>query len=261
MIKMGGALQTWWRREATSAGARGLSGARMRPERRKAEDQSTRHISFPSSLTSLLCATSEFRSSRWLKRWVYFLVHTFTFDKKSKTYERCFLIADVTRIVLTNFWPHLSCTWQLTRRDIAHQGLQVEANATALVLKLVQLPAPSTSIGSGSAWQALLKRLLSVSIRVQGKGMAKTWMAEFVFYSSPLNSSHPKEQGFASQWEGSIFFCDSDAKLFLRPATTSLFPVRNGNRRYRNSYGRLVAERLGSDRSSLLDRSRSRRVL
>ncbi|XP_043274195.1 mediator of RNA polymerase II transcription subunit 14 isoform X2 [Venturia canescens] len=91
--------------------------------------------------------------------------------------------------------PFVTLAQELTRRDIAHQGLQVEANATALVLKLVQLPAPSPNIASGSAWQALLKRLLSVSIRVQGKGMAKTWMAEFVFYSSPLNSSHPKEQG------------------------------------------------------------------
>lgn len=84
---------------------------------------------------------------------------------------------------------------QLTRREIAHQGLQVEANATALVLKLVQLPAPSPIMATSSAWHALLKRLLSVSIRVQGKGMAKTWTVEFVFYGSPLSSSHPKEQG------------------------------------------------------------------
>ncbi|XP_012271319.1 mediator of RNA polymerase II transcription subunit 14 isoform X2 [Orussus abietinus] len=91
--------------------------------------------------------------------------------------------------------PFVTLAQELTRRDIAHQGLQVEANATALVLKLVQLPAPSANIASSSAWQALLKRLLSVAIRVQGKGMAKTWMAEFVFFSSPLTSSHPKEQG------------------------------------------------------------------
>lgn len=91
--------------------------------------------------------------------------------------------------------PFVTLAQELTKRDIAHQGLQVEANATALVLKLVQLPAPSTGISTSCAWYALLKRLLSVSIRVQGKGMAKTWMAEFVFYGSPLSSSHPKEQG------------------------------------------------------------------
>ncbi|RLU24369.1 hypothetical protein DMN91_002457 [Ooceraea biroi] len=91
--------------------------------------------------------------------------------------------------------PFVTLAQELTRREIAHQGLQVEANATALVLKLVQLPAPIPSIATSSAWHALLKRLLSVSIRVQGKGMAKTWTVEFVFYGSPLSSSHPKEQG------------------------------------------------------------------
>lgn len=91
--------------------------------------------------------------------------------------------------------PFVTLAQELTRRDIAHQGLQVEANATALVLKLVQLPAPFAGVSTSCAWYALLKRLLSVSIRVQGKGMAKTWMAEFVFYGSPLSSSHPKEQG------------------------------------------------------------------
>lgn len=83
---------------------------------------------------------------------------------------------------------------QLARREIAHQGLQVEANATALVLRLVQLPQPCGPQVPPYAWQALLKRLLSVAIRVQGKA-TKSWLAEFVFYGSPLASSHPKEQG------------------------------------------------------------------
>ncbi|OXU18250.1 hypothetical protein TSAR_004954 [Trichomalopsis sarcophagae] len=91
--------------------------------------------------------------------------------------------------------PFVMLAQELTKREIAHQGLQIEANATALVLKLVQLPAPSTNLATNSAWNALLKRLLSVAIRVQGKGTGKTWLAEFVFYGSPLISSHPKEQG------------------------------------------------------------------
>ncbi|XP_025987694.2 mediator of RNA polymerase II transcription subunit 14 isoform X1 [Solenopsis invicta] len=91
--------------------------------------------------------------------------------------------------------PFVTLAQELTRREIAHQGLQVEANATALVLKLVQLPAPLQSMVTCSFWHALLKRLLSVSIRVQGKGMAKTWTVEFVFYGSPLSSGHPKELG------------------------------------------------------------------
>lgn len=63
------------------------------------------------------------------------------------------------------------------------------------MLKLIQLPSPTEEIGRSPAWHALLKRLLSVSIRVQSKGMLKSWMTEFVFYSSPLNSINPKEQG------------------------------------------------------------------
>ncbi|KAI4496983.1 hypothetical protein M0802_007931 [Mischocyttarus mexicanus] len=91
--------------------------------------------------------------------------------------------------------PFVNLAQELTRREIAHQGLQVEANATALVLRLVQLPPPSPNIATSSAWLSLLKRLLSVSIRVHGKGIGKSWMAEFVFYSSPLTSNHNKEQG------------------------------------------------------------------
>ncbi|XP_066584073.1 mediator of RNA polymerase II transcription subunit 14 isoform X2 [Prorops nasuta] len=91
--------------------------------------------------------------------------------------------------------PFVTLSQELTKREIAHQGIQIEANATALVLKLVHLPAPTQTIAINPAWNALLKRMLSVSIRVQGKGMGKTWMAEFVFYGSPLGSSHPKEQG------------------------------------------------------------------
>ncbi|XP_049856745.1 mediator of RNA polymerase II transcription subunit 14 [Schistocerca gregaria] len=90
--------------------------------------------------------------------------------------------------------PFVTLAQELSRREIAHQGLQVEANATALVLRLVQLPPPIGPTVHPSSWQALLKRLLSVAIRVQGKA-TKSWMAEFVFYGSPLASLHPKEQG------------------------------------------------------------------
>ncbi|XP_066259212.1 mediator of RNA polymerase II transcription subunit 14 isoform X2 [Euwallacea similis] len=91
--------------------------------------------------------------------------------------------------------PYVTLALELTKKEIFHQGLQVEANATGLVLKLIQLPPPTREIGHSPAWKALLKRLLSVSIRVVGKNNAKSWLVEFVFYSSPLNSLHAKEQG------------------------------------------------------------------
>ncbi|XP_018576450.1 mediator of RNA polymerase II transcription subunit 14 [Anoplophora glabripennis] len=91
--------------------------------------------------------------------------------------------------------PFVTLANELTKRNVFHQGLQVEANATGLVLKLIQLPSPTKEIGISPAWHALLKRLLSVSIRVLSKGVLKSWMVEFVFYSTPLSSTHPKEQG------------------------------------------------------------------
>lgn len=91
--------------------------------------------------------------------------------------------------------PFVSLGTELTKRNIFHQGLQVEANATGLVMKLIQLPPPTPEIGRSPAWHSLLKRLLSASIRVQSKGNLKSWMTEFVFYSTPLSSTHPKEQG------------------------------------------------------------------
>lgn len=59
----------------------------------------------------------------------------------------------------------------------------------------MQLPPPTPETAKTPAWNALLKRLLSAAIRVQSKGTTKIWMTEFVFYNSPLASSHPKEQG------------------------------------------------------------------
>ncbi|XP_074034115.1 mediator complex subunit 14 isoform X2 [Leptinotarsa decemlineata] len=91
--------------------------------------------------------------------------------------------------------PFVTLAIELTKRNVFHQGLQVEPNATGLVLKLIQLPAPTKEISTSSAWHALLKRLLSVSMRVLSKGVMKSWLVEMVFYSSPLSSTHPKEMG------------------------------------------------------------------
>lgn len=80
----------------------------------------------------------------------------------------------------------------------------MEANATALVLRLVQLPPPPT-LAQNSSWHSLLKRLLSVSIRVHGK--VKSWLAEFVMYGSPLATTHPKEQGKQSMSSRLLEIC------------------------------------------------------
>uniref|UniRef100_A0A146LY05 Mediator of RNA polymerase II transcription subunit 14 n=4 Tax=Lygus hesperus TaxID=30085 RepID=A0A146LY05_LYGHE len=92
--------------------------------------------------------------------------------------------------------PFITLAQELGRRDIAHQGLQVEANATALVLKIVQMPPPPGISINSPAWNHLLKHLLSVSIRVHSnKCISKSWIVEFVMFGSPLVTLSPKEQG------------------------------------------------------------------
>ncbi|XP_065344128.1 mediator of RNA polymerase II transcription subunit 14 isoform X2 [Cloeon dipterum] len=82
--------------------------------------------------------------------------------------------------------PLVTVAAELSKRGIPHQGIQVEAGATAVVLRIVKLPTRSP---------AFEKRLLSVSLRMQGKG-GRAWLAEFVFHGAPLQSTHPREQTF-----------------------------------------------------------------
>lgn len=45
-------------------------------------------------------------------------------------------------------------------------------------------------------WNALLKRLLSVSIRSHVKNNnSRFWTVEIIFYETPLKSKHHREQG------------------------------------------------------------------
>ncbi|CAD6234893.1 GSCOCG00007749001-RA-CDS [Cotesia congregata] len=90
--------------------------------------------------------------------------------------------------------PFVSLAHELNKRGIPHQGLQVDTNATAIVLKILQLPSPSSDPNIVTAWKSLMKRLLGISIRMRSKDSTMSLMVEFVFYSSPLTTSHPKEQ-------------------------------------------------------------------
>ncbi|BES92650.1 U1 small nuclear ribonucleoprotein C [Nesidiocoris tenuis] len=92
--------------------------------------------------------------------------------------------------------PFITLAQELGRRDIPHQGLQVEANATALVLKVVHMPPPHGISATSPAWNHLLKLLLSVSIRIySNRCISKSWIVEFVMFGSPLVTHSPKEQG------------------------------------------------------------------
>nr|XP_018906970.1 PREDICTED: mediator of RNA polymerase II transcription subunit 14 isoform X1 [Bemisia tabaci] len=91
--------------------------------------------------------------------------------------------------------PFVSLAQELTNQNVAHQGVQGEACATTQVLKLLQLPSPTGIDSSSVGWRSLLKRMLSVSLRTCAKGAGRCWMAEFVFYGSPVVSTYSKEQG------------------------------------------------------------------
>lgn len=106
--------------------------------------------------------------------------------------------------------PFVALASELTKRKLPHSGLQVEANSTSLVIKLLALPSPETSKSSAgetsriktlpniekSVWNVLTKRLLSVAMRKQVKSThSGHWMAELIFYETPLKSKHHREQG------------------------------------------------------------------
>ncbi|XP_066901143.1 mediator of RNA polymerase II transcription subunit 14 [Halyomorpha halys] len=117
-------------------------------------------------------------------------------DLPSKALKPAYFIPELAHVVALcdERIPFVTLSQELSRREIAHQGLQVEANATALGLKLVQLPPPS---GVDRAAASRLSRLvLSVTVRAHcPKGTSKSWVVEFVLFGSPLPTQHPKEQG------------------------------------------------------------------
>lgn len=123
--------------------------------------------------------------------------------------------------------PFVALAQELERRGIPHSGFQIEANASAMVLKLLALPPPSEQPASGAAataatatasgtdakptlplapgsrpviskrvWASLMRRLLTVAIRAH-PGVWSTelfWSVEFVFKGTPLRSVHSREQ-------------------------------------------------------------------
>lgn len=151
--------------------------------------------------------------------------------KQQKSIYPAYFIPELAHVVAMcdEKLPFVALAKELTRRKIPHGGLQVEANATSLVLKLLTLPQPKPPLVPATAgaapnsqqqqaaqdqkqtepkvarvpkiekdvWSALLRRLLSVSIRAQiNRGnQTRLWTTELVFYGTPLSSTHHKEQG------------------------------------------------------------------
>ncbi|XP_065205637.1 mediator of RNA polymerase II transcription subunit 14 [Planococcus citri] len=125
------------------------------------------------------------------------LIAVETTNKKAK--HPAYFIPELAHVVALcdERIPFTTLAQELTKREIPHQGIQIEANATALSLKLVQLPPPEGISVTSPGWIALMKRLLSVSIRSIFKGNGHFWAVEFVMYGTPIATanSHSREQG------------------------------------------------------------------
>ncbi|KAE8748234.1 hypothetical protein FOCC_FOCC005073, partial [Frankliniella occidentalis] len=91
--------------------------------------------------------------------------------------------------------PFINLCHELTRRGIPHQGIQVEAEGNGLVLRILTFPPPNRVSPTDPYYVALLQRLLSVSVRSSTRNQGRVWILELVFAGSPLQSTHPKEQG------------------------------------------------------------------
>lgn len=124
-----------------------------------------------------------------------------------RTIYPAYFIPDLAHVVAMcdEKMPFILLARELSDREIPHSGLEIEANASSIVLKILSLPKPQSSFIdkklarpiSIACWEALERRLLSVSFRSSiSRTVSRWWNLELVFFSSPLQSSHPREQGF-----------------------------------------------------------------
>ena len=159
-------------------------------------------------------------------------------SKQQKTAVPAYFIPELAHVVAMcdEKLPFIGMAQELTKRNIPHSGLQVEAHATSLILNLLSFPSPAdistqSSQADKSAdkgkldkdgkpevskslhrdrqlfyqtfvtkpiYNALMKRLLSISIRTQftkPNVTDRSWIIELIFNSTPLQSTHSKEQG------------------------------------------------------------------
>lgn len=151
-------------------------------------------------------------------------------NKQAKSIVPAYFIPELAHVVAMcdEKLPFIGMASELSKRGIPHSGLQVEAHATSLVLNLLALPSPSEIASEKSSeakskldkdgkpeaqrdrqlfyqtfvtksiFAALMKRLLSVSVRTQftkPNVTDRSWIVELIFHSTPLQSTHQKEQG------------------------------------------------------------------
>ncbi|KAG1686097.1 Mediator of RNA polymerase II transcription subunit 14 [Nymphon striatum] len=113
-------------------------------------------------------------------------------EVKHPKYSRCFVskLAHVIALCDERI-PFSILMEELSRRGIAHQGIQVEAHGNNLTLGIVKHPqVPGVS---KTTYDRLYSQMLSCKIRIQGKG-ARCWLVEYVFCKCPLSTTSNQEQ-------------------------------------------------------------------
>ncbi|KAG9348969.1 hypothetical protein JZ751_029286 [Albula glossodonta] len=87
--------------------------------------------------------------------------------------------------------PFIGLRCELSNMEVPHQGVQVEGDGCSHAIRILRIP-PCKGV-SMETRKALERSLLDCTFRLQGRNN-RTWLAELVFSSCPLNSTSSKEQ-------------------------------------------------------------------
>ena len=92
---------------------------------------------------------------------------------------------------------------ELSNKEVAHSGVEIEEKALGLVVKIISFPKVD-GVDLGVVYR-LQRYLLSVSVRMQYR-IGRFWRTEFVFFGNPVakihNSKISKKTFFSVQITG-----------------------------------------------------------
>uniref|UniRef100_A0A3P9JK16 Mediator of RNA polymerase II transcription subunit 14 n=1 Tax=Oryzias latipes TaxID=8090 RepID=A0A3P9JK16_ORYLA len=112
--------------------------------------------------------------------------------KPKRSGEMCAFNKELAHLVAicdTNM-PFVSLRTELSNMEIPSQGVQVEVDGSGHAIRLLKIP-PCKGVGEETR-RALERSLLDCTFRLQGRNN-RTWVAELVLASCPLNSTNSKE--------------------------------------------------------------------
>ncbi|XP_016429491.1 mediator of RNA polymerase II transcription subunit 14-like isoform X4 [Sinocyclocheilus rhinocerous] len=113
--------------------------------------------------------------------------------KPKRSGEMCAFSKELAHLVAmcdTNM-PLIGLRCELSIMEIPHQGVQVEGDGCSHAIRILKVP-PFKGV-SKETRKALERSLLDCTFRLQGRNN-RTWVADLVFSSCPLNSTANKEQ-------------------------------------------------------------------